>query len=174
MTDAAHQGFQLAAPQQATAQQATADRPSHAVLRRQLRRRQWLDLALCAIAVPAAPLLLRSPHDQLLVAILGLSLAMLFLMIRRGQDMATLRNARLAQAALLEGRGLSVSQWHSGAPLAPWSERDQTNGSERDQAARSERDQANGREREEVAECSRQAPVKTDNGPGAALRNPTR
>ena len=94
-----------------------------ALLERQLRRKALAEGVLLLAAIAAAFLLLPGLKLALLgtLAIGGLGLA-LFL-ARRGRDLRQLASADDWRAQALEGRGLSLAEWHAGAELPNWTER---------------------------------------------------
>ncbi len=94
-----------------------------ATLRRRLRRRTFVDAALAAAAVLAAGLLPANPHEGLLLAVTTLSFALLLFVVRRSRDFAALAHATRAQQQAVAARGIPLSDWQSGVPLAAWHQR---------------------------------------------------
>lgn len=78
---------------------------------------------MALLLVPGAALLSSDPHTQLRLTIVAAGFALLAFMIRRSQDMADIRADLRARDAALAGRGISIADWHAGAPLPPWEKR---------------------------------------------------
>lgn len=92
-------------------------------IRRHIRRRAWMDAALVALAAFAVSQPVAEPHASLLVGIAAVSVGILFFMVRRSRDIAHFVEGARSDAQRLSGGGISVAEWHKGAPLAPWAER---------------------------------------------------
>jgi hypothetical protein len=105
----------------ATALEARALR--RAALTRRVRRRALLDVALVGLLTGTAAAVGATTHEALLAASSALSLGILGYVIRRDRDLVALAaEARLREDAV-RGRGITLAQWRSGAPLAAWSAR---------------------------------------------------
>lgn len=81
------------------------------------RRRAALEgglLGLLTLAVAAAA---EDPVDGLLSAALLLSAGLILFLWRRGRDLDAVARARAQAARSLDGRGLSLADWHAGRPL---------------------------------------------------------
>jgi hypothetical protein len=94
-----------------------------ATLRLRLRRRARLDLLIAGVAVGGAGLVPADPHQGLLLALVVLAIGLLLFVVRRSRDFAALATAAHAQKQALAARGISLSDWQSGVPLAAWQQR---------------------------------------------------
>lgn len=100
-----------------------SQRAHERVLRHRLRRRAGLDALLVLLATSGASLWGEHSADRLLAGIFTLSLGILAFVMRRGGDVARLAQAGRWREEAVAGRGLTLSQWHAGVPLARWAER---------------------------------------------------
>lgn len=90
---------------------------------RRARRRALTDLTLLPAAVLLAALPANGAHQALLYALFAASAGILLFLVRRWRDLGALARADRWRAEAVEGRGLSISAWRAGDPLAGWAER---------------------------------------------------
>jgi hypothetical protein len=88
-----------------------------AMLVRRARRRARTDALLLALATLAAGAVPADPARGLKAAALLLSAGLLIFLWRRGRDLDAVARARAGAQRALDGRGLSLSDWHTGRPL---------------------------------------------------------
>lgn len=93
------------------------DRPDPARLVRRARRRARTDALLLGLATLAAGALPSDPVHSLKAAALLLSVGLMLFLWRRGRDLDAVARARARAARALDGRGISLSDWHAGRPL---------------------------------------------------------
>lgn len=87
-----------------------------------IRLRAGLDAAL--ICGTAALVALLAPSEGRLAAAMGaLGIGILLFVLRRSSDFDELARRARRRERELEGRGLSLSEWHAGASLEPWQTR---------------------------------------------------
>ncbi len=98
----------------------------HEALARRVRNRARLDIVLIGAATGIAAHLAEGAHQALLAASLILSFGILFYVIRRDRDLTALAGIGRWREEALEGRGLTLKDWRSGAELAPWDVRQRT------------------------------------------------
>lgn len=88
-----------------------------------LRIRAFVDLAL-VIALSGLPVaMIADPHEAILVALVVAAVGIVWFVARREADMARRAAADRWRIEAVEGRGVSLAEWHSGAALAPWGAR---------------------------------------------------
>jgi hypothetical protein len=92
-------------------------------LRRRIRRRAQVDAVILVLHSIAFSLLAPDLHDRLLYGVAALSVGILVFMIRRSHDVATLARAERWRGEMLDGRGVSLADWHRGARLPAWQAR---------------------------------------------------
>lgn len=97
--------------------------PAMSPVRRYLRRRSAMDVAIGVVAVLLSTLIGSTPHDKLLAAVAIASLATIWFLVRRHQDLEAIRQNRIARAREMQDRGISLAEWKAGQPLPPWDER---------------------------------------------------
>lgn len=97
--------------------------PAMSPLRRQLRRRSIMDIGLGLVAVGSATFLGDTPHEQLLAAVAVASLATIWYLVRRHQDLDAVRRDRMRRADAMRAHGMSLADWKAGKDLPAWSER---------------------------------------------------
>jgi hypothetical protein len=95
----------------------------HEALARRARLRAKLDIAAVGLLTAGAAWLADGTHDALMSASLVLSLGILFYVIRRDRDLTRLAGVSRWREEALEGRGLTLEDWRSGAELEPWEAR---------------------------------------------------
>ncbi len=95
-------------------------------LRRRLRWRARLDVLLVAVVAGVAALLAPDNHLALMLAISTLSIGILLIIIRRGEDAIALSRADRWRSEAVEGRGISLAEWQKGRELAGWDVRRQS------------------------------------------------
>lgn len=88
-----------------------------------LKVRATLDLLLVMAAVGMALVLVPDPYEALLLALALGSGGLVWFVGRRERDMSRRARSRDWQGEAIAGRGISLADWHRGAPLAAWSER---------------------------------------------------
>jgi predicted MFS family arabinose efflux permease len=119
----------LVAEAHAEALQLEADEPEPspaerlAASRRRLRRRAFADAVLLLAAVIVLPLLFEDAEHAILAGIATAGAALVIFLARRDQDMNEAAQAAAAARHALDGRGISLADWHGGMALDPWSER---------------------------------------------------
>lgn len=87
-----------------------------------IRLRAGLDAVL--ICGAAAFIALLAPAEGRLAAAMGaLGVGILLFVLRRSADFDELARRARRREQKLEGRGISLSEWHSGASLEPWEKR---------------------------------------------------
>ncbi|MGL6042595.1 MAG: hypothetical protein ACRC1J_01590 [Sandaracinobacteroides sp.] len=94
-----------------------------AALARQVRQRARIDLLLVAIATAGASLLGSTSHEAVLAGSSALSLGILGYVVRRDRDLVALAASSRWRESAVEGRGMTLRQWRSGAPLKAWTAR---------------------------------------------------
>jgi hypothetical protein len=95
----------------------------HQALARRARRRAKLDMAVIALATGLATMLGQGTHEALMAGSTALSFGILFYVIRRDRDLTALAGQGRWREDALEGRGLPLEAWRSGASLDPWEAR---------------------------------------------------
>lgn len=95
----------------------------HEALARRARLRARLDMLAVGALTGVAAWFADGAHDALMSASLVLSLGILFYVIRRDRDFTRLAGVGRWREEALEGRGLSLEDWRSGAELEPWEAR---------------------------------------------------
>lgn len=100
-----------------------SERLAHERLAARLRRRALADFAVLAVACLGATAYADGSHARMRNFLLAAGLAVPTFVIRRGRDLSALARADQWREKAMEGRGLSVGEWQSGAPLKPWGER---------------------------------------------------
>lgn len=106
-----------------------------AEIRRKIRRRALQDAAFVILVAVVVSQPVASAHDSLLVGIAAVAIGILFFMVRRSRDLQLFVQAARRDARRLSGGGISLQEWHGGAPLRPWSERRQDGGNTQQNAA---------------------------------------
>ena len=96
----------------------------HLALARRTRRRARIDICLVAVATGLAALTGNGTHESLMGASLALSLGILFYVIRRDRDLTALAGQERWRDEALEGRGIPIEAWRSGARGRPAGSRD--------------------------------------------------
>lgn len=91
--------------------------------RRRLRQRALADALMLTAGVAAAPLLFTELPDRLLAGIAAAGAALVVFLARRDQDLAAAAEAARAARHAMDGRGISLSEWHAGAELPAWAAR---------------------------------------------------
>ncbi|WP_199554438.1 hypothetical protein [Sandaracinobacteroides hominis] len=84
------------------------------------RIRAGLDLTALLVATAVAAQLGETPYDKLLAGTAMLSVAVLVFVFRRGRDLERLALARRWREEAVQGRGIPISRWRAGEPLAGW------------------------------------------------------
>lgn len=91
--------------------------PPPALLVRRARRRARAEGVLLALTTVGVALCWPDPVSGLTAAALTLSAGLLLFLWRRGRDLDAVARARHAESRALEGRGISLADWHAGRPL---------------------------------------------------------
>lgn len=95
----------------------------HEALARRARLRARLDILIIGTLTGVAAWLSDGAHQALMAASLVLSLGILAYVIRRDRDFTELAGVGRWREQALEGHGLSLEDWRSGAELEPWKDR---------------------------------------------------
>lgn len=91
--------------------------------RPRLRLRAAVDLCAVVAVVVFATLFADSPAQALIHFLASSGFGLLFFIVRRGADLSATARAERWRTTAVEGRGMTVREWNSGAQLKPWSER---------------------------------------------------
>lgn len=92
-------------------------------LRAQLKRRAVVDAIGLAAMVLLAPLPFADPFEALLAGLAAGGAALSLWILRRGNDLARAAAALRQPDADFQARGIPLADWHAGAPLAAWEDR---------------------------------------------------
>jgi hypothetical protein len=89
-----------------------------------LRVRALADSVLVMLLVAGTMLLVPDPHEALLAALVVAATGIIWFLARRERDMARRAAAGRWRADALNGRGVSLAEWHAGAALPARNTRD--------------------------------------------------
>jgi len=101
----------------------TAQARRHQALARRARIRAMVDIVLIGASTGLAAFLAGDPHQSLMAGSLILSLGILVYVIRRARALTARAGGGRWRDEALEGRGLTLEDWSSGAELEPWESR---------------------------------------------------
>lgn len=87
------------------------------LLQQRAARRARLDLLWLMLAVGLALLVASGPLERLALPMATLGVGGIWYLMRRVRDIAALEQAGRWRDAALDGRGVSLADWHRGAPL---------------------------------------------------------
>lgn len=90
---------------------------------RRARQRALADAALLVLLIAAAMLFARNADEAFVFGLLTASAGIIVFLYRRGRDLDALSRADGWRSDAIEGRGLSLADWRSGAPLPGWKDR---------------------------------------------------